>query len=559
MRLVFVILFFISFLFNSSSSIAQNSIPEVEFKVLLSQSGVYLLKGDYDEAISCLNRCVSINPKSSVANFQLAKIYIDRRDFDAGLNYGLKAYNLNPNNKYYSYLLGVVYEALGKKDLSLKFYKSSLSDNPSYEELCNYYLICEGLKNYDEQISTLNRLIELDGYSADLGELLAETYLAKNDWKNAEVQYIKLSRIDSTDLKYLNLLLSFYVQYRKPAEAQKVQKRIEAIRPQNISGLFVDNFIYRNSGRFDLLYQNLIESSRNDKSVSSTRKVDFINDFVMNSNSVNYDSISLAFDVLCETYPKDEFVFASYSSLCMLYDEPEKSAQILENFLDTDKSNFVNWKKLFLIYSITENYQELDNITTEAMEYFPDLSEVYLFKAVANTYLGDKNDAEENFQIAKDLGIEFSQSRERYDFYLGVYNYFTGNQSKAMQFFDKFLQYEIDDYYLHLQCAYFIIDYGKNFTLAQSIIKQYANDYNLNYYFYFVRAFYNFKKGDLSLSREDILKAIKLDSSKYYVYNMAGDIFSKSGDCTNAVIYWNQAIDRGGNSTLISKKIQNCK
>ena len=82
--------------------------------------------------------------------------------------------------------------------------------------------------------------------------------------------------------------------------------------------------------------------------------------------------------------------------------------------------------------------------------------------------------------------------------------------------------------------------------------------YLLNYYFFFVRAYYYLKTGDTAKSREDILQAIKMEDSKYFIYNMAGDIFSFSKDCTNAVIYWNQAIDRGGNSTVINQKIKNC-
>jgi len=559
MRLKASILLFICFTLNSFSVKAQKLPAEVEFSGLLSKSGIHILKGEYNQALSCLNSCIKLNPNSSVACFQLARIYDLRRDYSAALHFAKRAFDLKPENKTYSYFLAQLYEMSGKSELAIQYYEKSIPANATFDDYSHFYTICDDLHFSAKKIETLNKMIEIFGYDEELGLALASDYESVRDLKKAEVEYIRLSRIDDSNLKYLNILKSFYARNNKQSELQQVQKRIDELNPYSISGQLDDTFVYRSSGKMNLFYQNLIESLRNDMSASLEKKLTLLNTYVQNNNDYNIDSISIAYQTLCDTYNNNISSYQSYYSFLMLNGRFENAIQIIKLALEKERANFEIWLHYFKVLCLTEEYFELKEASDLAMEYFPELSDVYLYNAVACTYLGDSKSAEENFSFAEELGINFSRSKFQYSFYRGVYYYFTGNVNEAFRFFDVFYNSGLDDYYLKLQYAYFVIDYGKNIPLAQSIIKQYANDTNLNYYFYFVRAYLNLKTGDTKQSREDIMSAIKLDDSKYYVYNLAGDIFAIAKDCTNAVVYWNQAIDRGGNSTLISKKIQNCK
>ncbi len=559
MRLNIVILFLLCFTLNSSSSVAQNLPPEVEFSNLLSQSGVHILRGEYQHAVSCLNKCLKINPNSSAACFQLARIYHLQDDFGAAIHFAQKAYSLCPGNKSYSFLLAKLYEVSGNSDMAIQYYEKSIPENPSYDDYLLFYTICDDLHFSKKKIEVLKKMIDVFGYNEELGFALACDYESIRDLKNAEVEFTKLSRIDDSNLKNLYLLKSFYSRYNKQAEIQLLQNKIDQLRPNSVSGQLDDRFVYRSSGKMDLFYLNLIESFRNDMTASLDKKLTLINTYVNNNNDYNIDSVSLAYQALCETYDKSFVPFQSYYSFLMMHSKFDDALDVIKFTLDNNKSNFEIWLHYFKVLCLTENYQELYEATLDAMDYFPDLSDVYMYNAVSCIYLGDFKRADDNFKFSEELGITFSPSKINYTFYRGVYYYFTGNVENAFKYFDVFYKSGLDDYYLNMQYAYFIIDSGNNISLAQSIIKQYANDINLNYYFYFVRAYLNLKSGDTKQSREDIMKAITMEDSKYYVYNMAGDIFKFSNDCTNAVIYWNQAIDRGGNSTLITNKIQNCK
>ncbi len=560
MRFRLAILFFI-FTFNSSYLYSQKVPVEVEFASLLSKSETYLLKNDIQNAVSCLNQCLNINPKSSVANYQLARIYNSQRDIEAALNYANKAYKLNPENIYYSELLSDLY--FNRRDGSNfhKYKLLSLPKSPTYEYYLDWFQMLQAFRLdlfFHEKLFVLDEMEKSFGYDLFIGNNRAMVYELNKDLKNAEVEFIRLSRTDSSDLRLMFQLKNFYDRNGKTANAQEVQKIIDSQNSKNISGYVSDNLMYLSSGKMDLFYENLIESFRNDEEFTVQQKLLNLQEIISRPISLNFDSICQAFEVLCETYSSDLLPYLNYSSYLMMNDQTEKTIEVLKSAIDVDKSNFEIWKRLFKVLTITEEYPDLFDLTNQALDCFPEMSEVYLFHGIANIYLGRLKDANDDLQTSIDMGLMFTDSYSHYTFYNGVLLYLQGD-SGAFDWFRTYENFHIDDYYLQIQYAYFIIDSGKNLRHAESIINHYANDPNLNYYFYFVRAYFHLKSNNLEQSRDDIQEAINMDSSKYHVYNLAGDIFAKSGDCTNAVVYWNQAIDRGGNSTLISKKIQNCK
>lgn len=549
------------FFSGSISSYSQNMSAEVEFATLLSQSEISLLKGDLSAAVANLRKSLTINPNSSVANYQLARIYSNLHDIDAALNYGLKAYKLKPENTFYSDFLSTIYFEIGDEKNFLKFKELSFPENSTYEQYSYYIEMLLSISPnscFHEKLSLLDKMENLFGYDNYIGTVRAAVFEKSNDKNNAEVEYIRLSRIDSTDLRPLYNLKNFYERQGKAAKVQEVQNLIQSKNTKNISGYLDDNFMYLSSGKKDLFYQNLIESLKNDESYDLSEKLHHLNKILQLPVQLNYDSLSIAFEVLCETYNTAVSPYLNYSSFLMMNNNYDKTVEVLKSALEIDKSKFEIWIRLFKVLTISEEYSDLLDITNNAAEYFPEMSEVYLYNAVANLYLGKFSDAKSSFDLANDMGIDLSNSYPNYLFYTAVYKYYS-KESDANEFFQKFQQYNPDDYYLQLQYAYFIIDDGKNLNHAESIINHYSNDLNLNYYFYFVRAYLHLKNNNLEQSRDDIQQAINMDSSKYHVYNLAGDIFAASGDCTNAIVYWNQAIDRGGNSSLISSKIQKCK
>lgn len=558
MKKLFAILLLIV---SSISSYSQNeNVPaEVEFKSYLSQANIFILKGDNSKAASCLMKCINLNPKSSTANFQLARIYFELNDLDAALNFGSKAYQLKPDNYWYTYFLALVYERLGDFNNAVKFYDLSFPKNPTPQDFVDQFNLYFRFRNFESALSTLKNFENYYGYSPSVGLRRAQVFEAKKDLKSAENEFFRVIAVDSSDFNLYAPLIEFYINNNKLAEAQKLQDRISQKNSNFPLGQLSQALICRESGRMDCFYQNLVEFFGNDRNMSYDQKMEVLQDLLLEQKNPDVNAFSKIFESFSNNYPDEVKIHSLYSSFLMSVNHFDEAALQLKKCLEIDKSDFQYYSKLFRVYLITEDYPKMKATADEAAEFYPDQSEVYLFSGIADTYLGRYDDAESNFQMAQDFGIELSNAYNYYNFYEGVLSYFTNYKELALAYFDKYLNSHDDNYYLLVQLAYFLIDHGKDLRTAESIIKQCSDYPYLNYFFYFTSAFLDLKTNRLDRAVSNIEKSLSLNDQKYYVLNMAGDIYQLSGNCEKAVFMWNKAIDRGGNAQLLQKKITNCK
>lgn len=563
MKKYVVILSFLFSLINSSllysQTIGQGVPSDVEFKNFLSQANIFLLKGDTQNALSCLLTCLKYDPKSAVCNYQIAKIYLEREDFDAALNYGLSAYMLNPNNKWYSYFVATVYDDAGDYDNALKYYNIFLSKNPSYDDYISFQDFQVRFHKYDDAISTIDRVENIFGFDVDLCLLRAKLYEEKKDIDKAADEYKRLIRTDSTDLQYLGLLAELYLNNGKLAEAQEVQNYLSRFYPNDTYSYLSQAMLCFASGKKDCFYQNLNESFKCGK-FSVSDMLTMIADVVRTGNLYDEEKINNLFQTLSDTYPESSAVHLNFADFCMFINDIDKAVEQLEMAVAADKSCYSSFSKIFILYVVTEKYDKLRRCVDEALEYFPDVAEVILYSAVADMYLGDYSNAEANFEMSKDFGIDYSPSSFLYSFYFGIYNYLIDKKDIAFDLLNQSYKNGLVNWYLILRYVYCLVDSKKDLPFAHKLLVELDKEPKKYYYFYYVCAYYNLTIGNANAALQCIQQAIELDNQKkYYVFELAGDIYNTLGDCSNSIKYWKEAINMGGSSKDINNKIDNCK
>ena len=200
MRFFTFILIFLSGLASVYAQEANKPLPpDVEFKGLLSQANILLMKGDTEKAMSCLMSALKVNPQSSVCNFELARIFYGKQDMDAALSYGMQAYNLNPKNRWYSNFVGAVYEKTGRYEDAKHFYEIFLNIDPVYDEYVDFLDFQLSYRKFDDAIETLNKMENLFGYQTMYSLQRAELFTKKNDIKSAAEEYKRIIRTDSAN------------------------------------------------------------------------------------------------------------------------------------------------------------------------------------------------------------------------------------------------------------------------------------------------------------------------------------------------------------------------
>ena len=81
---------------------------------------VYEKNGDYDRAIKCSKKVVSLKPEFAAAHHNLAVIYAKKGDYDNAINCSKKAIHLNPEYADTYFNLGISYARKGDMVRAMK-------------------------------------------------------------------------------------------------------------------------------------------------------------------------------------------------------------------------------------------------------------------------------------------------------------------------------------------------------------------------------------------------------------------------------------------------------
>ena len=555
--------FFLSILFCfvfCCSVFGQNSIDTlgVKFYNYFSQAGIFLLKGDMQNALSAYGMCLKVNPKSSVSNFQIAKIYFTQRDYYMAERYAKIAVENNSLNVWYKVFLADIYCNLGKYDDAEMVYKEILKQSPQQEYYDNLTEIYIFAKKYNKAIDNISLEQEKFGYDFDLAIKKSDLYKTIGNIDGAEKELIELKNFQPYNLSFLGLLCEFYMQTSQVDKVQPVLDEMLSLDPDN--GLtFLTYALYcKINYKTDCFFDCLNKAFKSDL-VSLQQKTVILHQLVLEDIDYSSEKLIPLFDILSEKYSDSLSVHNLYASYLMREQLYSQAGEELRKGLDCDKSDFNTWKKLFKLYTFTEEYEKLSEVSDMASEYYPEQIDVMIYSGVAAVYSGDYKAARDIFEQAMSFGAEVSESAYLYYFYLGVLDFKQNKKQDAYKNFDKFYQANHSDYNLVGQYANYLCEGKFNLDFAEKIIKQCVAFDGTDSYFYYVYANCMYMKNDLKSAQYFIEKSLSLgNTQKYYVYELAGDIFYKNKNCEKAVQNWNEALNLGGNVVKIDKKIKTC-
>ena len=371
-------------------------------------------------------------------------------------------------------------------------------------------------------------------------------------------ELIELKNFQPYNLSFLGLLCEFYMQTSQVDKVQPVLDEMLSLDPDN--GLtFLTYALYcKINYKTDCFFDCLNKAFKSDL-VSLQQKTVILHQLVLEDIDYSSEKLIPLFDILSEKYSDSLSVHNLYASYLMREQLYSQAGEELRKGLDCDKSDFNTWKKLFKLYTFTEEYEKLSEVSDMASEYYPEQIDVMIYSGVAAVYSGDYKAARDIFEQAMSFGAEVSESAYLYYFYLGVLDFKQNKKQDAYKNFDKFYQANHSDYNLVGQYANYLCEGKFNLDFAEKIIKQCVAFDGTDSYFYYVYANCMYMKNDLKSAQYFIEKSLSLgNTQKYYVYELAGDIFYKNKNCEKAVQNWNEALNLGGNVVKIDKKIKTC-
>jgi len=164
----------------------------------LQKGCLYTLQGDYENAVSSLETCISYDSGNSESYLILSQIYAEWGDEEKTLANMEKYLELNPGNFESEKMIGQLYMAKEDLDAAKKWF---LKAQESAEDAEVYYLyaLCvlqEG--NYDGAIESLNTALEMDENVGDAYYYRGICRLTTGDYEEA-LQDLKIASEQTED------------------------------------------------------------------------------------------------------------------------------------------------------------------------------------------------------------------------------------------------------------------------------------------------------------------------------------------------------------------------
>ena len=503
-------------------------------------------KGEYDAAYELYKHCLNINPASGAALYEISQFYMYLGQEAKGEEMLKQAIRSDESNFWYKQTLASYYEQKRNMPKAISVYENMAEQFPSrLEPLMSLVDLYNRTKSYQNVITVLNRLEELDGKSEQISMEKFRMYLLMGKQDSAFIEIENLSKEYPYDLRYQNILGDVYLNNGKYPEALATYQHILKEEPHYAPAVLSMASYYQKTGQ-DSLYQLQLDTILMNDNVLSDTKMELMRQNILQSEQTTKDStqiVALFKRILAR--PQQN---ADLAMLCAQYmitkNMKEESVPVLEQVLSLDPENKPAYLQL-LSYAIQDNdLDKVIQIATSALEYHPDALEFYYYCGIAHYQKEETDKALEVFTRGVRQINEKSDKQIASDFYaiLGDIYHQKGRPEESYAAYDSSLVYNPDNIGTLNNYAYFLSIDKKQLDKAEEMSYRTVKAEPENKTYLDTYAWILFEKGRYTEARIYIEQALRNGGDKSRVIvEHCGDIYYMLGEKDKALAYWEKA------------------
>ena len=522
-------------------------------------------KGNYDAAFDLLNHCLTINPNAAEVYFTIASYYTELGRDSMAMHSMERASVLSPQNDIYIERLALSYINTQNYGKAIDTYERLYSNNRDRTDVLSILAqLYNQQKNYDKVVSTLERIEQVEGSNEQITLSKMRAYSLKGD-KKAELNALKqLSDKYPNDLNYRVMMGNWLLQNGREDDALDEYEAVLEQEPDNVSAQMSMLDYYKQVGE-DSLAQDMIEKVLISSKTPSATKIHILRQVVDENERVGAGSleiIRLFQRILAEpqTTPDMTELYASYLKL---KEYPQDTIDVvLEKALEIapDEAG----ARLQLIQSAwgRKDFDRVIDLCRTAQQYNPDDMAFYYFMALGYNMQDRVDEAIDATRRGVAVINEDSNKDLVSDFYglRGDLYHTKGMLEEAFAAYDSCLVWKSDNVPCLNNYAYYLSLTGKNLQKAEQMSYITVKAEPNNGIYLDTYAWILFMQGRYEESKIYIDQALQNDETPSAdVIEHAGDIYWKCGDHAAALKFWQQAVDEGGDSKVLLKKLKQKK
>lgn len=517
--------------------------------------------GNTDEAITRYLEVLQKDNDNAAANYELARLYKQEDDYDKAIDRAEKAVDLEEYNLLYNELYSSLLEKQGNFKRAAELYANLTDKYPEKQQLYfdwAYFLSKSGKS--DQAIKVYNNLEKRIGVKETISMRKYKLYMLSGKDKKASQEIEMLVEAYPNEAEYIIRLANFHASAKDLEKAKALYKKALDIDPTNPTAnmAMVEFFLqsgdtsrYLNAlvNTFENPHQNLTTKLKTLQSLSKQLESGSI-------GPAHLDKVIEISQKLNETHPGDPKVNLILGNL--LYQQKDYR-QAIPNYniaIRFVKNDLSLWQNLLESLHLTNKQKELQERSEQFMELYPSQASSYYYLGIAYYQKGNYEKSIKELNQAIDIAaIDLSIQAKSLSYIAKNYEGLE-NIEKAEKTYNEALSMQPNDLEINHDYAYSLAQRGTDLSKAQELIKNILSQDANNVKYLTTKGFILYKQNKYTLAEQEVNKALSLGGNERpETLERYGDVLFKLGKETEAVNYWQKALDKGSLSSLLQRKI----
>ena len=557
-----IVCVFLALFFTQKVSSQQGDIfdDRTFVKCLIDATGAKV-SGDLYLADSLYKKCLEINPKSGVVNFELSGIFLTLNLPKKALEYANTAVIIDPKNEWYLSNLALAYKESGNHKKSAEIFSKLIEIKP--DKISYLFSLNEELLNgskYKNALKVLNKIEARIGISEDLSIQKHQIYVFLKNKKKAINELKKLIAFSPENIRGIGLLAEFYQNINKPKESKNLLDKMMFIDSSNgLVRLSLFQFNYKN-GEIIKAYKELLYVMESIEVENNLKKQMLL--------QISYDEKS-PFNInqiceLAESYLKSDFksseVLLLLGNLKMHQRKEDTACFYIRESLKINPLPFEAWTQLISSTLSRNKLKATIKDSKNAIESHPNQPFLYLALGIALNQKNKFESAVENLEKGKSLVFNNSFLESDFDQQIGDSYYGIKKFKIAFDYYEMSLALNPENINLLNNYSYYLALQKINLERAKELILKVIEKFPNNTTYMDTYGWVMFQIGDYEKAEQVLFNAVIKDGEKSgEILEHYGDVLFKLNKKKKAITFWRKAEETGEYSTELIQKINENK
>ena len=529
----------------------------------------FKLSQRFDEAINSFEKAIKINPEKDAPYHALSTCYLAKGLLDKSVYYTEKSSELDPNNIFYIEELAYMYKELNNYELSIKNFRLLLKKDPRNKAwLYDCSNVLSLANKYDEAIEMLNVFESLNGIHPEISITKFKLYITIKQ-KNKAINEINAAlKLQPNNPKLISILIDYHLQNENYEEGFRMLSNLVEVDPKNG---FAHNILgeWKESQKD---FKNAWTSYRNaiigtydvqEKIRLLIKLTSFINipESKENLDSTAISDLDYLIKLMIDESPKIAQIHAIQGDFYYLLENKKEALKSYKNTIAIDPSHYAVWNEIFVIEEELKMHQELYTDSKNAIEFFPSMTDVYLYNGWSAFRLNKYDEAIDVLESGLIYLLDEDRTNKEWKFntYISDVYFAKSEYTDALKYMKSAYLSKPNNYLVNKKYAQLLISVNSELDIAASIIelliKETADDceiINLNGFLLFQQKKY---KEALNI----FLNNADKQNCKAKTLEYIGDTQFMLENPKKAIESWNNSKKIGNQNKLLERKINDRK